>query len=132
MTEPSLALQGAIVAALKAADTEVGPRVYDHVPPDRVFPYVAIDGGQVLSDEATCSAGSEIFVNINVWSRAVGFPETCRISGQIREALHDADLDLEGNVLDLLVFDSVRYLRDPKGEARHGVLTFRALTRPDP
>jgi hypothetical protein len=128
--DPSLALQGAIVNALAAANI-VGGRVYDQAPLDAVYPYVTIGEGQVLPDLADCYDGSESFLDIHVWSRAVGFPEAKRIADQVRGALHDADLILDGHSLELLHFQDARALRDPDGLTSHVAMTFRALTQPD-
>jgi hypothetical protein len=128
--DPSLALQGAIVNALVAANV-AGGRILDQPPIDAVYPYVTIGEGQVLADLADCYDGSECFLDIHVWSRAVGYPETKRIADQVRGVLHDADLVLDGHSLELLHFQDARTLRDPDGLTSHVAMTFRALTQPD-
>ncbi|MCX5478452.1 DUF3168 domain-containing protein [Kaistia geumhonensis] len=127
---PSLALQKAIVDALSRGVPEVGGRVFDVVPPSAAFPYVTIGEGQDLADTADCYDGTESFLDIHVWSRAVGFPEAKRIAGKVRHALHDADLPLDEHVLLLLHFRDQRPLRDPDGVTSHVAMTFRALTQP--
>lgn len=131
MSDPSLDLQGAIVTALKAdgdVAALVGARIYDRIPPAPDFPYVSYGSDQVLQDDpGDCGAGYEVFVTLDVWSRAVGQPQMKRIGGAIRSRLHDAELDLDGNRLVLLEHRGTRYLDDPDGLTHHGVLEFRAL-----
>jgi hypothetical protein len=129
-TDPSLAIQGAFLQAIVTAVPVIGGRVYDTPPASPAFPYVSIGEIQVNADLADCYGGSESFAEVHVWSRAVGFPEAKRIADQIRGALHDADLTLDGHSLELLHFRDGRTLRDPDGLTNHIALTFRALTQP--
>lgn len=127
MSDPSLALQKAVVAALRAA---VGAAVYDQVPPSSVFPRITVGEGQVLGDYADCYLGSDTSFDVHVWSRAVGFPEAKALASQVRDALHDQMLPLDGHTVGLLQFTQSQMLRDPDGLTSHLVLTFRALTQP--
>lgn len=137
LTDPSLALQGAIVAALKAdaaVAAIVGIRVFDQVvrnpdgSPNVQFPYISFGDGQVLPELAECTDAADSFVTLHIWSRAVGFPECKRLGAAATAALHDASLTLAGGTLQSLLLDSSRYLRDPDGLTSHGILTFAALT----
>lgn len=132
MIDPSLALQKAIRDAIDAGVPEIGGRVFDTPPLDAAYPYVTIGEGQVLDDRADCYRGSEIYLDIHVWSRAVGFPEAKRIAGGIRDCVDDADLILDGHSLEMIRFRDQRALRDPDGVSSHIAMTFRALTQPDP
>lgn len=135
-TDPSLALQAAFVAAIRALNTEAGTRVYDRVPRTNnavaagTFPYVHLGTGSVLPNKADCYNGSEVSLPVHVWSRAVGWPEAKRIASAIRAGLDDAELLLDGHTLELLELDRADYLNDPDGLTSHAVLTFRALTQP--
>lgn len=138
MSDPSLPLQGAIVAALKANGAlpdVVGKRVYDQPPDDKVaktksgalFPYITVGDGQVLGDDTEdCGDGSEVFVQIDAWSRAPGYPEVKQISAAIRAALKPVPI-LAGFTVDVVEFQSCQYLRDPDGLTRHAAITFRYL-----
>src|SRR4051812_29865219 len=102
MTSPSLELQGAIVARLKAlpaVSALIGARVYDSVPAAATFPYVTVGPMDELSDDADCIKGFSIAVDLNVWSRAVGYPEAERISDVMRVGLLDPELALTDNAL---------------------------------
>lgn len=133
MASAALELQGAIVAALKA-DTGVsgivGDRVFDYVPRSSgsvtaEFPFVAIADFQELTEDADCIPGAEIFVTIDVWSRAIGKPEAHRLASAVKAAL--TDLTLTDFALVMLEHDSTRTLTDPDGLTTHAVLTFRAF-----
>lgn len=138
MTSPSLELQGLIAARLKAdgnVSALVGARVYDTVPSEQVriektgaaFPYVSMGPSDELSDDADCINGFEIALQIDVWSRAVGFPEAKRIADVIRTSLRDYDFPLVSNALVLFQHQQTRFLRDPDGLTSHAAMTFEAF-----
>jgi uncharacterized protein DUF3168 len=129
--DADLELQGAIVQALKADPAVaalVGPRVYDTVPsnPPPQFPYISYGPSDMLEDDYDCITGQDISVQINAWSRAVGFPEVKRISDAVRAALHDADLQLAVNALVMIEHRQSRTMRDPDGLTSHAALDFAA------
>lgn len=128
--DPDLELQGAIVSRLKAdagVIALVGDRVFDTVPSGAPFPYVSYGPVDNLSDDADCITGFDITVQIDVWSRAVGFPEAKRISNAVRAALHDAPITLSVNALALIEHRQTRTIRDPDGLTSHAAMTFNAL-----
>lgn len=130
MSDPSLALQAAIVGALKADSgllALVGTRVYDEVPVSPAFPYVTLGPVQVLPDKADCIDGVEIFPQIDAWSRTRGSPEAKRIGAAIVAALDDQDLTVSGSLVVVFELQSINYLRDPDGLTHHAAITFRAL-----
>ena len=134
-TDPSLALQGAIVTAIKGLATDAGIRVYDRVPRTNgvvtaTFPYVALGPGSSVGNYADCYDGTDSSIAVHVWSRAVGWPEAKRIASDIRAGLNNASLPLVGHTLELLELDRTDYINDPDGLTSHAVLTFRALTQP--
>lgn len=138
MSDPSLAIQVALVARIAELAAELNGRVYDDVPPfdDRVtntgagFPYVSLGEGQIVPIDEECFDRTTNFINVNVWSRAVGFPEAKRIAGAIRVGLHEKDLAIAGHVLDSLRVESINYLRDPDGLTRRARLELTVETQP--
>lgn len=127
-----LALQKAIVARLKAAATGAGNNVFDRVPESNPFPRITIGEGQTLPDNSDCRRGSDVTLEVHVWSREVGWPEAKAIASQVRVALDDPlPLALDSHILDLLDFADARYLRDPDGITNHVAMSFRALTQPE-
>lgn len=127
MSDPSLPLQAAIVKALKDANVVAGDRVYDDVPPSPAFPYISLGDMQVIPDKADCIDGSEVFVQIDAWSRAVGYPEVKGIGAAIVSALDDRPLTVTGYTAVVFELQNIQYLRDSDGITRHAALTFRAL-----
>lgn len=139
--DPSFELQVAIVGLLKGDAPLTGlidQRVYDRVPRSSdgqtvtaTFPYVAFGEEQTIPVDVTCIMGSEIYITLHAWSRAVGFPEVKKICGRIRTVLHDAEIELPTTGLVSLAFDGRRIFRDPDGVTSHGVLTFLAIVEHD-
>lgn len=132
MSDVASEMQAAVVAALKAAGV-AGGRIYDRVPPNAAFPYVAIGEIQIVDDGADCIEAVEVFVTLHVWSRsedAVGKPETHRLQGAIRNALHRTDPALATwRLVEMTVRDQ-RQMDDPDGVTVHGITTLRALVDP--
>lgn len=125
MSDPSLEVQGAIVAALKAADV-AGDRIYDTVPDGVVFPYVTVGEGDTVGTDNSCWAASEVTIQVHVWSRAVGFPECKTIAAAVRGALSQP-LTLATHRNMSAEFVVARFLRDPDGITRHAAIEFRYL-----
>lgn len=136
MSDPSLALQGAIVAALQGAvavTSLVGDRIYDQVPrpvppaTGPTFPYITVGDGQVLGDDTEdCGDGSEVVLQIDAWSRAIGYPQVKQIAAAIRSALKIVPT-LSGFDVSVVEYVQTQFLRDPDGLTRHAALTFRYL-----
>lgn len=128
MIDPSLALQRAITGTLNAdigLQAVIALRVYDDVPPTAVYPYVSFGPSQITPQDAECITGFEVFLQIDVWSRELGFEECKAISELVRVALH-----LLTATQDALTFEIEHRFtntnRDPDGITNHGVLSFRA------
>lgn len=130
MSDPALALQGAIVAALKALGTAAGANVFDVVPTSNPFPRITVGGGQTVPIEADCYDGSESFIQIDVWSREVGYPQAKQIASAVRSRLHNGDLMLSGHTLELLKVESTTYERDSDGLTSRARIQVRAQTQP--
>ena len=130
MSDPSLAVQGALVARLKELETAAGTRVFDQVKKDRAFPYITVGPGQTIPIDETCFDGSEVFVQVDVWSRAVGFPEAKEIAGEIRIALHDQDLIISGHFCDRVEVRSIDFSRDPDGLTSRARIDLLITTQP--
>lgn len=132
MSDPSLAFQSALFAALGAIS---GGRIHDQPPPENrlVFPYVTIGEGQsipVFEGGADCYDGTEIFTQIDVWSRKPGYVEVKEIAADIRSRLHDGELELDGHAVALLRVQSIDYSRDADGLTSRARILVRALTQP--
>ena len=129
-TDPGLALQAALIAAIRTLGTAAGESVFDRPPAANPFPRVTIGPSQSIPDDAVCYAGTETFQQIDVWSRAVGFPEAKAIAESIRDRLHDGELTLDGHHLELMAVLSIDYSRDPDGLTSRARINLRVLTQP--
>lgn len=130
MSDPSLAVQGALVARLKALATAAGSRVFDRVEKDRDFPYITVGPGQTVPMDETCWDASEVFAQVDVWSRAVGFPEAKVIAGAIRIALHDQALTIPDHICDRVEVRSIDFSRDPDGLTSRARIDLLITTQP--
>lgn len=138
MSDPSFALQVALVARLTDLATAAGERIYDDVPPeaDRMsdtgaaYPYVTIGAGQLVPVDEECWDRSSTYFQIDVWTRTIGFPEAKEIAGTIRSALHEQDLVVPGHVVDRMRVESIDYSRDPNGLTRRARLVLLVDTQP--
>lgn len=127
-------VQKAIFDVLRAAPAIAGGRVYDHVPRTNgevtaTFPYVEIGNEQIIDDGNSCDDGWEVFADVHVWSRAVGFPETKGLIASIVPRLASIDT-IPGFTVIVAEVESTRVLRDPDGLTSHGVISVRFIITP--
>src|SRR5690606_16412441 len=121
MSDPSLAIQGALFTLLKGLGTTAETRVYDHVPRGSngavtaTFPYIALGGGSSDPVDEECHDRTETTITIDFWTRAVGFPEAKTAAAIIRTALHEQPLTVAGHAVDRMRVDRIDYIRDPDG-----------------
>ncbi len=131
MSDPSLELQAALVATLKGVSPQIaGGRIYDQAPELPEFPYVTLGDCQVLPDKAGCIDGVEVYPQIDIWSRAVGYPEIKAIAAAVKAVLDDQPLSVDGFAVVVFEHQSTHYLRDPDGLTRHAAIVFRGLIQP--
>jgi hypothetical protein len=131
MANPELEIQGAIVTRLKADSAVtalVNGRVYDSVPSGATFPYITIGPVDSVDDDADCITGLLVAQQIDVWSRAVGYPQAKQIVDAVRAALHGQEtaLPLATNGMAYFEHRNSRISRDPDGLTSHGILSFEA------
>jgi hypothetical protein len=128
-SDPSLPLQAALISALRVLGTAAGSNVFDRVPEGDPFPRITLGAWQSIPDDADCYDGTESFVQVDVWSRAVGYPEVKSIAGAVRDRLHDGDLVVGGHSVELMTVESVDYLRDPDGLTSRARISLRILSQ---
>lgn len=128
--DPALPLQGALIEAIKSFGTAAGDNVFDTVPASNPYPRVTVGMGQSIPDRADCRNATESFVQIDAWSRAVGYPEVKRIADDIRDIIDTGDLTIDGHTLELLEIELSDYSRDPDGLTSRARLQVRVLTSP--
>jgi hypothetical protein len=131
-SDPSLQLQKALVAVLKAdagVNAIIAGRIYDAVPGGAVKPYLSFGPFQMLPEHGTCLDGGEAFVTLDGWAAG---PDTVQVK-QLGAAVAKA-LDLAPIVLDApprlveMTVEQTQYMRDPDGITAHAVITVHALT----
>lgn len=132
-----LELQGMIITTLKASPDVValvGDRIFDTVPLKAPFPYISYGPSDSIENDADCISGADVVIQLDAWSRAVGYPEVKQIQGAVREALHDKPLSLTVNALVFLEHRQTRTFRDADGLTNHAVIEMLASVerRPAP
>ena len=130
--DSQFAVQDAIHDTLKAdagVIALVSTRVYDHVPQNEVFPYIAL--GEATGDQFDDKAkgGMSQVITIHTWSRYRGSKETKQIMGAVVAALDRANLSVTGHDLAWIRFTFSDLFIDPDGFTRHGVQNFEVVTQ---
>ncbi|KKB81018.1 hypothetical protein VW35_02275 [Devosia soli] len=141
--EPTYELQLAALNKLRqstALVALVGTKIYDRVPertaggvlvPDVTSPYISFGAVIVDTEDADCIDGLSITFQIDVWSwgsgEAYGSVQTRKIIGEVRKALHRADLPMTTNALVSIEAGITRILRESDGVTNHGLIQFEAL-----
>lgn len=140
MSDPSLALQSAVEAALRGSTAlaqAMGGRVrlYPLAPPaDAPFPYLTIGEDQIIGDETECMDSSEAFTTIHVWARLDGDvsgsrAQAKRIGAAVRQAIN-RNLNVIGFDVTECEFQTARHLTDPDLRTAHTVIEHRLLLDP--
>lgn len=133
MIDPQLPLQAAIVAAVKDdADLSglIGGRIYDRVPvnvdgvPQGPFPYLSFGSADTTDEDTSCVGPSDCYIDINGWSREVGYPEVKRI-GARSAALLNAKLAVEGFEVVTHRVERLSYQREQDGLTSRAILRLR-------
>jgi hypothetical protein len=124
-------LQRAIYTALTAAPALCNGKVFDTVPKDTTSPYIHIGNAQVLDDGDTCADGWEVITDIHLWSEpATGSKlEVMQIGAQVVPRLLALGAVMGFNII-VSAIENVRYLDDPDGVTKHGVITMRHVLQP--
>lgn len=131
----SLALQSAINTTLRSASPVtalVSTRIYDRVPQNVVFPFVQLGDGQEVDDGFDCGESAvEVFLDVHIWSRAVGKVEAHQIAGAVKSALHRTNptLSTGWRCVDLMVND-MRTMTETDTLTTHIVVNCQALIDP--
>lgn len=133
MIDPQLPLQASIVAAVKA-DAEmtalIGGRIFDRVPvnangiPQGPFPYLSFGSADTTDEDTACIGPSDCYIDLNGWSREVGYPEVKRI-GARAAALLNAKLTVAGFEVVTHRVDRLSYQREQDGLTSRAILRLR-------
>jgi hypothetical protein len=131
MSDPSLALQTAIRARLIAdpAVTALVPAAHildRHARPE-VFPCVNIGEGFSTFADRFDTFHDRPFTDLHIWDKAASLGTVKAITGAVCAALRDGPWQVDGYHCPYLRVTNARYLRDPKGEHSHVVVTVEAI-----
>lgn len=109
-------------------------RFYDAVPEGAELPYIEygdagiLEWGTDVADDRS-GDGEEHTVSIHIWSSYEGKKEVSLIQRRVHELLHDNTvLALTDHILVNMRFQFSDAVRDPDGQAFHGISQFRAVT----
>jgi len=130
MSIHQFALQTAIFTLLSADNnltSTLGASVFDDVPEETAYPYVQIGEDTAIDYSTKDLNGSDVSVNLDVWSRYRGSLELKNIMDRIHTLLHDSSLSVTGTNFINMRFEFSDTIRDPDGITRHGVMRFRAI-----
>ncbi len=133
MADPAIAIQGAVLTALRNAPdltALVGTRVYDYVlvgselQDAQRFPYVRVDVTQSVENDDECGTRWDVFVSVHTWSRSRFRAQTFNMMAAVRAAL-DVELPVLTYRLEERQFLQSRTLDDPDGITQHGIVEMR-------
>ena len=134
MTDALLSVQQAVANALSAsAEVQsvlgIPPRLYDHVPPAAVFPYVAFGPTHVTPYDTKTETGFEQILTLNIWSRYRGGKEARDIFQALYDTLHHASLSVAGEVFLSSEFHSADFSLDSDGLTYFAAARFSIITQ---
>lgn len=133
MSDALFAVQQAVTNALtgsSAVQVVLGnpARIYDHIPPSAVFPYVVFGPSHLTPYDTKTETGFEHILTLNIWSRYRGSQEVRDVFQALYDTLHRANLTVSGQVFLSCEFHSADLVTDSDGltyqaSARYGVIT---------
>lgn len=129
----SLDLQDIILVTLKADATLMAliNGVWDQ-PPSTAFAdpkksYISFGPHDYVEDDEECLTAGIHTLQLDAWSRTVGFPMCKQICDRVKAVLHEADLSIPtANALAEIRVPNIRYVRDSDGTTSHGIITVTA------
>lgn len=121
-----LEVQKAVYATL---DTALNIPVYDDVPDNALAPYVVIGDDTFIEFDSDGSSGFEATVTVHSWSTYRGRAQVKTIMGDIYNALHRAEFNVQGYNLVGCDCEFSETFLESDGVTRHGVQRFRILIR---
>lgn len=126
MTDATRAVHTAIVSALSSALTVP---IYDSVPPSSGDKYVTVGSHTVTDASDKGMDGQELTIEVHQWDSTNRSRQgVLTLQGAIYNALHNADLPINGVSLTYMWFEFSTSFLDEDGLTMHGVMRFRART----
>ncbi len=131
MADRTVEIQKAIVGVLRAhAGTSalVSSRIYDRAPESATFPFLTLGVVAGIPFDGEALRGMRHIFDVHAWSRTVSAVECRRIVAQVFDALHWADLTLDGGTPVICRVTDRRDFADPVGVTTHGVVSIEIVT----
>lgn len=124
-------VQQAFYAALTADSTLMAKlsAVYDYVPSEPVFPYVALGEGTEVPLNVFAKDGRDATVTLHIWSRAKGFKEATGILDDLNRLLDHKAIAVAGYSLIVCAYEFSQPMRDPDGFTRHIPVRYRVTVQ---
>lgn len=119
------------LGAYTPLQAQVGDRIYDRVPTNAVFPYLTLGEAQGVNQSIACLENWEVYAEVHVWSREVGFPEAKSIAANCDKALAERWPTITGFTVRWFETMGQRWMKDPDGLTSHGVLEYRSHYGPE-
>lgn len=133
MGEPSLALQKAIRARLtvSAGVTALVPAeaIIDRSGAPELERCVMIGEGQTVFADRYRTFHSSTYADLHVWVKEPGLVIAKQIGGAIIDAVDSQRFNIDRMFVSGMVVTGSRYLRDPRGEYSHGIVSIRAVVQ---
>lgn len=122
-------IQKAAYGSLIADSTLMGlvTGVYDHVPQDTAFPYVAFERMESLDRSNRVTTVTEITMVMGVYSRERGSKTALAIMAEIKARLNRAALSVSGYTLHSFCFSRSQLEQLPDGLTYRGRLEFAGI-----
>ena len=134
MTDQAYHVQKAVYGLLVAsagltALVPAGNIVDDHGGLPTVFPSIIIGEAQIVDEGQRIDRSVvRVYLTCHLWTREPRLNEVKKVGGAFQAALKGQRPALGGGFhLGDMYVESTRYIRDPKGENGHGVVTINAL-----
>lgn len=129
ISSPQAEVQKMVFDALTADATVAGlvNGIYDR-PPAAAFNepklgYISFGPTQALNDDSECIIGDQYTVQLDFWSRQVGFVHVKRMLDAAKRVLQNTTIDLDDNAMVGCIVESMQTLRDPDGLTNRGIMT---------
>jgi hypothetical protein len=124
MTDPTVALHTALIAAL---DTACSCDVWDGVPQGTDYPYVVLDYMSSDNMDFLSSRMDDRYIYLSIWSRTTGQAEVMSIIQEI-EVINEQPLTLTTGDMVSLRVERKRTYREPDALTFRGQVMLRIIT----
>lgn len=106
--------------------TTSNPKIYDHVPDEKTYPYVKISIKPMQDRGNQEYEGVQFQYQIDVWNQGInqGDLKVQQIQARIDELLHKKDICIDGWNIVVHRRSTIDILDEPDGRTKHGIQIF--------